>query len=228
METLTPQPALTHRPQAVLFDWDMTLADGWAVIVESMNATLNSFGREAMTSKEMRFHIRRSLRDSFPGLFGEEWQKARKIYYQHFNRLHLDHIAPLDGAQELLDGMRDMQIPIGMISNKGGKSLREEVELLGWTDRFGVILGAGDCKADKPDPAPVLRACEVMGLTCCPSIIYAGDMDVDMELAARCGLTGALIGGADHPLHERAVELSSITLANPLALLEYVANLPPR
>src|SRR5262249_27650124 len=58
-------------PRAILFDWDNTLVDNWAVINDSMNAVFSAFGMPQWTLAETKARTRASLRDSFPRMFGE-------------------------------------------------------------------------------------------------------------------------------------------------------------
>jgi phosphoglycolate phosphatase len=73
-------------PRAVLFDWDNTLVDNWATITEAFNATLTAMGHRPWTIEETRARVRASLRDSFPKLFGERWEEAKRIYIDTFGQ----------------------------------------------------------------------------------------------------------------------------------------------
>ena len=77
---------LSH-PLAVIFDWDNTLVDTWPVIHDSMNVTLNKMGCPLWSIEETKQHVRRSLRESFPDLFGERWKIARDVFYERFKTI---------------------------------------------------------------------------------------------------------------------------------------------
>ena len=93
------------RPRAILFDWDNTLIDSWGCIQAAMNATLRAMGHGEWDLEETKRRVAQSLRDSFPELFGTRWQEARDVFYRTFSAIHLDHLAPLPGAAEMLDGL---------------------------------------------------------------------------------------------------------------------------
>ena len=67
-------------PQAVLFDWDNTLVDGWAAIEAGLNAAFGTFGLPLWDRSQVLANVRRSLKESFPEIFGAEWEKAREIF----------------------------------------------------------------------------------------------------------------------------------------------------
>lgn len=181
------------RPRAILFDWDDTLADNWDSILAAMNATLEAFGRPPWDLARAREMARRSLRNSFPDLFGGRWEEARDVFYRAFAASHLNHLKPRPGAGETLARLAAADFLLGVVSNKTGSYLREEAAKLGWAPYFRSVVGATDAARDKPDPAPVDLALAGTGIARGPAVWYVGDGEVDMELARRAGLTAVLL-----------------------------------
>lgn len=193
-----------QKPTVLLFDWDNTLVDGWAGITAALNAALGAFHRPLWTIEDTKNRVRVSLRESFPVMFGDAWERARDIFYDRFHGDHLDHVTPMPGAAEAL--LAATAWPRGVVSNKAGKFLRAEVVHLGWSSHFGAVIGAGDAHADKPDPAPILMALEQLGFSAGPSVWYLGDTALDMKAARAAGVTAVLVGDASH---DGGVELAS-------------------
>jgi phosphoglycolate phosphatase len=185
-----------HIPSAIVFDWDNTLVDAWAGIVGGLNEVFAAFGLPAWTVEEGRQRIRGSVRDSFPPLFGDRWEAAAAALGPAIARVHLDHLRVLAGTAAMLDVAR--RVPLGVVSNKAGPILRREVEHLGWNPRFAAVIGAGDCVADKPHPAPVWHALATIGVQPGPSVWYVGDTALDMQTAHAAGCTAVLLGDAAH------------------------------
>ena len=184
------------RPRVLLYDWDNTLADGWAGITAALNAVFTEFAMPHWSREDTLNRVRVSLRESFPAMFGDRWQHARDVFYGSLTRMHLDHVAPMPGAAEML--MAGRPWPQGVVSNKSGTFLRREVEHLGWAAYFGPVIGAGDARADKPDPAPLFLALSRLGQEAGADVWYAGDTALDMQAARSAGLTAVLIGNAEH------------------------------
>jgi phosphoglycolate phosphatase len=183
-------------PHALLWDWDNTLVDAWAGVQAGMNAALRAFDMPEWSVQEVRARARLSLRESFPALFGAEWEKARDLFYAEVRVRHLEFITPLAGVAEAMTA--GAAWPQGVVSNKQGPILRREAEHLGWSPRFGVLLGAGDAVADKPSPAPVLLALEKLGVAPGPEVWFIGDTGVDMQAARAAGCSAVLLGDAAH------------------------------
>lgn len=197
-----PVRAGLSRPQAVLFDWDNTLADNWASIHAALAAAFTAMGQEPWTLAETRQRVRQSLRDSFPALFGPRWPQAREIFYAHFEARHLEHLQPLPGAEKLLRALSEAGIYLALVSNKTGPYLRKEAEALGWSGFFGALVGATDAPADKPDPAPVHQALAPAGLAPSASVWFVGDTDIDLQCAHASGCLPVLVGPDNPFAHE--------------------------
>jgi phosphoglycolate phosphatase len=189
-------PPPPGRPAILLYDWDNTLVDGWAGIAAALNATFAAFAMPLWSVADTRARVRVSLRDSFPAMFGAEWERARDIFYAALEVQHLRHVTPMPGAGDALTA--GAAWPQGVVSNKAGRYLRAEVEHLGWAAHFGPVIGAGDAAADKPDPAPILLALARIGRSADRSVWYLGDTALDMLAARAAGVTAVLVGDAGH------------------------------
>ncbi|MDX2222565.1 MAG: HAD family hydrolase [Rhodospirillaceae bacterium] len=188
------------RPRAILFDWDNTLVDTWPVITEATAITLAAMGHAPWSATEMRARIAGSLRDTFPRIYGERWPEAMKIYYQAFERVHLDRLRALPGAADALGALGDAGVYLGVVSNKTGKYLRAEADHLGWTPRFGRLVGAQDVARDKPAADPVLAALAPAGVSPGADVWFVGDAEIDVVCGQAAGCTTVLVpppGGAE-------------------------------
>lgn len=180
-------------PEAIIFDWDNTLVDTWPVIHAALAETFAHFGREPWSLDYVRQNVRRSLRDSFPPLFGEDWREATEVFYTAFEKRHLDALVAADGAAEMLYRLNDVGLTLSLVSNKTGRYLRMETDHLGWTGHFHRIVGAGDADQDKPAPDPVHKALEGTGIGPGESVWFVGDSGVDMEIAHKTGCVPVLL-----------------------------------
>jgi len=180
-------------PRAVLFDWDNTLVDNWATITEAFNATLTAMGHRPWTIEETRARVRASLRDSFPKLFGERWEEAKRIYIDTFASRHLQTLKPLPDAEVLLRKLTRRSLWTGVVSNKTGTFLRKEVDHLGWGKYFRSVVGAGDAAKDKPAPDPVHLALAESGIVAGPEVWFVGDTEMDMACACAAGCLPILL-----------------------------------
>lgn len=181
------------RPRAIVFDWDNTLIDSWECIRVATNATLAHMGHREWSLEETRQRVAKSLRDSFPELFGDRWEEARDVFYTTFRSIHLDYLNPLPCAESMLKELSEQGVWLAVVSNKNGSFLRREAERLGWTGYFSRLVGATDAAEDKPSAAPVRMALAGSGLDLGAHVWFVGDSAIDMHCAANAGCTPVLV-----------------------------------
>ncbi|WP_374653022.1 HAD family hydrolase [Dongia sp.] len=191
---------MSTKPTALLFDWDNTLVDSWAVIHAAMNTTLEAMGHPRWSRSDAETRIRASLRDSFPGLFGDRWKEAEKIFYDSFEGLHLLELKPLAGAADLLAWAAEAGFYLGVVSNKRGPYLRQEAAHLGWDGYFSALAGAGDAARDKPAGEHVQLALNPGRLQPGRHVWFIGDTDIDLVCAHNNGCVPILV--RPQPPHE--------------------------
>jgi phosphoglycolate phosphatase len=191
-------------PSAILFDWDNTLVDNWGAIHEALNLTLAAMGHPTWTYDETRLRVQRSLRDSFPQMFGERWREAGDLYLHSFAEVHLRTLRPMPGADALLRELSRCGIYLAVVSNKTGRFLRLEAAHLGWDSHFRRLIGATDAPKDKPAVEPVDLALADSGIDRNAAVWFVGDGAVDVECARNAGLSAILVG--DNPTGDVAAE----------------------
>lgn len=222
-----PRGPPRRRPRALLFDWDNTLVDSWPVIHAALADTFTAMGHRPWTLAETRARVRHSLRDSFPALFGERWEAARDVFYDSFERRHIEALAELPGASEMLAALAGEGVALGVVSNKSGHLLRREADHLAWTPRFGALVGAGDAARDKPAPEAAELALAGMGQggLAGGEVWFVGDSNIDMELAHTAGFLPVLLHAEDDGAPEFASHPPALSLPDCRALAALVSRL---
>ncbi|MET1026917.1 MAG: HAD family hydrolase [Dongiaceae bacterium] len=218
------EPVLRY-PRAVLFDWDNTLVDSWAVIHEVLNHTLEAFGQAPWSRDDIELRVRASLRDSFPSLFGAEWPKAEKLFYDYFGEIHLSHLRPLPGAENLLAALAATGTYLGVVSNKRGSFLRKEAAHLGWNRYFQALAGAGDAARDKPAREHVDIALAGANIAPGADVWFVGDTDIDLACAVNAGCVPVLLRQNPPVTGEFDAHPPALYLSGCPALTEYLTRL---
>ena len=201
-----------HFPQAIIFDWDNTLVENWTALTTAMNTTLDAFNLPNWDVRRMMDNSRQSMRNSFPGIFGPEWEKAREIFYADFRKHHLDSLKRIPAAEELLDFLSGHGMVLAVCSNKNGDLLRREATHLGWAKYFNSLVGAQDAEKDKPDPAPVRLIRRVNHLPASTPIWFVGDTSADMICARRSNCLPVGIGpfAGEDPHHQPRLQFDAL------------------
>jgi phosphoglycolate phosphatase len=124
------------------------------------------------------------MRESFPDIFGDDWQKAGEIYKSTYRSIHLEQIQLLPGALELMEKLEEKGIMQFIVSNKIGLTLRKEAAQIGVDRKFFALIGANDASDDKPSRQPVDLALMGSDLDSKKDEIwFIGDTIADVECA---------------------------------------------
>lgn len=186
-----------NNVEAFLFDWDNTLVDTWPTIHAALNIMMVEMGEEEWSLAKTKANVKRSMRDAFPDMFGDDWEQAAEIYQRAYRSMHLDNLSAIVGAEDTLKLLRTMPVKVAAVSNKRGPTLREEIAHIGWGDYFDAIVGAGDAAHDKPHPAPAELALQKMEQDKGKHIWFVGDTIVDLECSNATGCTTVLYGDVE-------------------------------
>jgi len=137
--------------------------------------------------------------------------------------VELEHgVEAMVGARELLHSLRQRGTPIGLVSNSPLVFVRRSLEIVGFHDRFDVVLSAHEVAAPKPAPDPYLEACRRLAVEPSPAVIALEDSPTGVAAARAAGLTvigvPSLEGIELAEAHEIAESLLDAVVARRLAL----------
>jgi len=183
------------KPKAVIFDWDNTLVDTWPLIHRAIDSTMEKMGREPWGLEKVRNTVHKSMRESFPQIFGDDWQQAGEIYKSSYRATHLDQIQLLPSALQLINKLEELGILQFVVSNKIGATLRKEAAKINVDQKFFALIGSMDSNADKPSREPVELALMGSDLnTEKDEIWFVGDTIADIECAYNSGCRPIVFG----------------------------------
>jgi len=184
-------------PFAMVYDWDNTLIDTFPLLFEVTNLTRTTFGLEAWDEQTAKRNMRLPAREVWPGIFGaDRWQEAHQFYMGHMRARHLQDMAILDGAVELIAYAGQRGIKQAVFSNKNCLLLRDEVAHFEGGRLFEAVIGNGDYEGlGKPDPAGLHFVLKVMGLESkdYSNTWYLGDTENDLKTAHAAGVIPVFI-----------------------------------
>ncbi len=185
-----------RKPKAVIFDWDNTLVDTWPLIHAAINETMRFMKQEEWSLTKVKDTIHKAMRDSFPEIFGKQWQKAGEVYVNTYRNINLDKLEFLPGALDFINALHHNKILQFVVSNKIGSTLRKEATKLQVDKKFFSLIGSQDASFDKPSVAPVELALNGSGLEINQDEIwFIGDTIADVECAYNCGFQPIIYGG---------------------------------
>lgn len=173
------------KPKAVFFDWDGTLVDSFAFLHAAHNYTRKQFDLMPFSLEDFGGYFGQPREKLYAEIYGVENIETAKTHFEHYvYSNHKEGLKPLNGALEVLEVLRDLAVPCGVVTNKKRDLVEAEIKNYSWDHFFISVVGAGDAEEDKPSSAPLLLAIEKSGLDFdFDDIWFVGDTDNDLGCA---------------------------------------------
>ncbi|GLQ49759.1 HAD-IA family hydrolase [Dyella flava] len=182
--------SLTQTPQGVLFDLDGTLLDSAPDLHAALVAYCGEAGASVPPYAMVREVVSRGSRAILRCAFNEsddQLLERMPRYLELYHSMMSRHTRPFEGIEALLDALEVNGLAWGIVTNKPGYLTDELVRQIGWSDRACAVISGDTLPVRKPDPAPVLLACERAGLD--PArCLFVGDDRRDIEAGNGAGL----------------------------------------
>jgi len=203
-----PESLKLSNPQAILFDFDYTLADSSPAVIICANSALQALGLPPAAPDEIRRTIGLSLAETFIRLAGSRVPPDRFAAYsntfdRHFiqeaDAVMADRTVVFPGVAVAVRALRRRGLALGIVSSKFRYRIEQVLEREDLRAAFDVIVGREDVLASKPDPEGLLTAMSALG-SVPPTTCYVGDSLTDAETAQRAGTAFiAVLSGVTPP-----------------------------
>jgi phosphoglycolate phosphatase len=179
--------------KAILFDLDGTLVDSAPDLASALNHMLTALGRETFSGDTMRSWVgngaqtlvKRSLSGS--SVIDEEIDpalvsKALDIFLGFYAKNLCVDTVTYPNVTATLAGLKARGYRLALVTNKPFGFIQPLLEGLALAGLFELCLGGDSLPARKPDPLPLLHACERLGVDA-SECVMVGDSKNDIVAA---------------------------------------------
>ncbi|MCW8807355.1 MAG: phosphoglycolate phosphatase [Rhodanobacter sp.] len=218
---------LPENIQGVLFDLDGTLLDSAPDLYAALQRQCAEEGVKPPPYAPVREVVSRGaravLRCAFDGRGEPAIEALLPRYLELYQSLMAQATRPFDGIDALLEAIEAQGLRWGIVTNKAGFLTDDLLQRIGWNNRAHAVVSGDTLAVKKPDPAPVLLACEraeVDPARC----LFVGDDRRDVQAGNAAGLFtvavswGYLDGGDPHQWN------ADVVLDTPAGLLALLAS----
>lgn len=182
--------------KAVLFDLDGTFADTAPDLAAALNHVRARRNLPPLPLEVLRpqaSHGSAGLLKTGMNVTPEapEFNELRDLFLNHYANNICIHTKIFTGMNELIDELEQRAIPWGIVTNKPHIYTLPLMQALAYADRAACLISGDTCAHAKPHPAPLLKACEIIGVapeTC----LYLGDDLRDMQAANAACIRGVI------------------------------------
>jgi 2-phosphoglycolate phosphatase len=176
---------------AVLFDLDGTLVDTAPDMVAVLQHLQGEHGIDPVPYELGRSNVSNGavglLAVGFPEIEIEFGGDLHQEYLERYEEMICVDSRVFDNLHELLEQLDDSDCPWGVVTNKPEQLTGPLMIALGLAERSACIISGDTLAVRKPDPAPLLLACDIIGVDPDTSI-YIGDAERDIEAGRRAGM----------------------------------------
>jgi phosphoglycolate phosphatase len=205
--------------QAIICDFDFTLADSSPGVVACVNEALAGLGLPLASAERIHATIGLSLPHTLQALTGIAEPALATDFTRRFVA-HADQVMHgltllYPWVAETVRALRATGHRLGIVSSKYRYRIERLLAESSLTSQFEIIIGGEDVAQPKPDPAGLLLALQRLNLPA-PDVLYVGDHPVDAEAASRAGIPfmAVLTGTSDvpsftpYPVHSFLMDVS--------------------
>mmetsp|Transcript_32733 Transcript_32733/g.54820 ORF Transcript_32733/g.54820 Transcript_32733/m.54820 type:complete len:305 (+) Transcript_32733:149-1063(+) len=188
----------------VVLDWDGTVVDSIAHVVDSWIKAIEAFRPEGVPSEEqvrrcIGMSVDLTIHQHCPGVSPEEHAAIRAAYGDLF-RSGKHQIRMFEGAREGITRVESAGFLLAVATGKGRRGLDEELATH-QLDRFFAASRTADVTESKPHPQMLLELLAETGALA-ERTIMVGDSVLDMQLAINAGTACVGVGFGAEPEHE--------------------------
>ncbi|MCU7840814.1 MAG: HAD-IA family hydrolase [Candidatus Thiodiazotropha sp. (ex Troendleina suluensis)] len=205
----------------LVFDWDGTLMDSEARIIECVEAAIKDLEMPLPSQEAIRNIIGLGLREAVHALFPDSDDELHLGIASRY-RVHFfsDCESPsqlFEGTREVISELSQLGYLLAVATGKGRKGLDYALETSGLGDYFHLTRCA-DETFSKPHPEMLHQILEETGVEPRQALMI-GDTEYDLEMAVNAGVPALGMTYGVHA-HERLLK------HNPLACLDRITDIP--
>jgi phosphoglycolate phosphatase len=214
--------------KAIIFDLDGTLVDSARDLRDAVNVLLAEEGLRQIDLDEVKSMIgdgAAKLVERAVAATGGDLSRLPALiarFLQIYEANASRHTEAYPGVVETLSALRELGLPLAVVTNKPYAATIDILEALGLRAYFDAVVGGDTLPERKPHPAPILAALRHLGVTP-EAALMVGDNYHDVQAARAAGVRAfAVTYGYSHKRH---AELGADHLIDTMSeLLPVVAN----
>ncbi len=189
------------RKQLVIFDWDGTLADSTAHIVDCIKVACMATDEPFPGATAAKEIIGLGMREALTQLFGQRSetfvQTFRRAYSSHFFSAPMSRADLFDGVVEMLENLSAQGFSLAVATGKSRHGMERALRELDLENAFAAIRCADETQS-KPNPQMLHELLAEFKLQPAEAVMI-GDTEYDMAMAQTIDMPRiAVTYGAHH------------------------------
>lgn len=204
---------MKKRYELLIFDWDGTLIDSEANIVNCMKAAMSDLQLPILSDTEIKNIIGLGLREAlttlYPGIDTDTANQLTDRYRVHF--LTSEPSDPFQGVTETLTHLNKADYFMAVATGKGRKGLDKALNTTGYGSLFHTSRCADETRS-KPHPQMLYEILDFLSVEA-ENALMVGDTEYDINMAKNAGMDSIAVTYGVHD-RERLAQCNPTTFIN--------------
>ncbi|MEC0248090.1 HAD family hydrolase [Paenibacillus chitinolyticus] len=175
--------------QAVLFDFDGTLADTLPLSFDAFRCVFETYENETLSDEQITAKfgpteddiIRRNVSDT------SKAEAAIADYYAFYENHFHERVSMPRDIVHMLENLKEQGVRMVIITGKSRRALDVSLNKLGIEKYFCFSVSGDEVERPKPDPEGIFKALKLLGLSK-EEAIFVGDSSADITAGKSAGL----------------------------------------
>ena len=206
--------------QLLVFDWDGTLADSEACIIDAMQLASTEAKLPKRNDAQIRDVIGLSLDVAIEALFPEADTSIRSSvadrYREHYFSTSTSAVPVFEGVVEILEKLNQENYFLAVATGKSRRGLDRSLSESG-LDKYFHTTRCADETISKPNPQMLIEIIDYFGLEAGDALMI-GDSEYDLQMATNAGAESIAVSYGVHSV-ERLQQFE------PLAIIHNITEL---
>ena len=206
--------------QLLVFDWDGTLADSEACIIDAMQLATAEAKLPECNDAQIRDVIGLSLEVAIETLFPEAKKSVRNSmadrYREHYFSTSTSAVPVFDGVVEILEKLNQEDYFLAVATGKSRRGLDRSLSETG-LDKYFHTTRCADESLSKPDPQMLIEIIDFFGLEV-EDALMIGDSEYDLQMANNAGMGSVAVSYGVH-------NAERLQQCEPLGIIHNIAEL---
>lgn len=203
--------------KGILFDLDGTIINTNELIFTSFNYVLNEYMGLNVSREQIVKGFGEPLTETFLRYDKERAEELVNIYLEYSHARQDELIKSYPGVEEALSKLKELGIKLAIVTSKRRAVAYSGMDTFGLRKYFDVIVTPEDTIKHKPHGEPVLKACELLGLKPCETIMV-GDSHNDI-------LSGKNVGAKTSAVSYTEFKMEDILKYEPDYVIDHISEL---
>ena len=215
---------MSTKPNApwkvIIFDWDGTLMDSAARIVDCLRAACLHYQfadqHDDAYKNIIGLGLREALRGLHPNIADEQIEQLAQHYRQQYLFSNTTPSQLFNGVPQMLEALEQAGYWLAIATGKGREGLDQVLQQTGLQQRFHVTRCASETRS-KPHPQMLQEILDQLSVVASDALMI-GDTEYDMEMAQAIGMPSLAVSYGVH-------QIDRLKKYQPLACVDNIAQL---